>query len=71
MNKKILIQQIAKKYGLLEKEVEDAVNHQFRYTRSVIRAGKFDAVRLPYFGVFRVNPERLKYLTKNKDKNKE
>ena len=41
-----------------------------------MRKGDFDSIRLPYFGKFSVNPNRVKYLTalkdkKNNDKNQE
>ena len=41
-----------------------------------MRKGNFDSIRLPYFGKFSVNPNRVKYLTslkdkKNNDKNQE
>lgn len=68
MKKKELIQQLSNKYGVPPDEVAKAVDHQSKYTRNVIREGKLEAVRWPYFGVFRVNKGRLKYLTKNKDK---
>ena len=41
-----------------------------------MKKGDFDSIRLPYFGKFSVNPNRVKYLTslkdkKNNDKNQE
>tara|TARA_R100000781_G_scaffold67245_1_gene42415 strand:+ start:581 stop:712 length:132 start_codon:yes stop_codon:yes gene_type:complete len=33
-----------------------------------MRKGNFDSIRLPYFGKFSVNPNRVKYLTSLKDK---
>ena len=41
-----------------------------------MKKGNFDSIRLPYFGKFSVNPNRVKYLTslkdkKNNDKNQE
>ena len=33
-----------------------------------MKKGNFDSIRLPYFGKFSVNPNRVKYLTSLKDK---
>ena len=38
---------------------------QFKFVSSIIDEGKFKTIRLPYFGKFHVNKNRLKYLTKN------
>ena len=34
----------------------------------IIKKGDFDSIRLPDFGKFSVNPNRVKYLTSLKDK---
>lgn len=62
MHEKILIQKIATKYNLPIKTVEDIVYSQFKFVADVIKDGKFDMVRLPYFGKFHVNKNRLKYI---------
>lgn len=62
---RIIIQKLATKYELSIQKVEEAVYHQFKYTHSVIKKGKFDAIRLPYLGKFHVVEGRLKYLQKN------
>lgn len=64
MSEDKIIKHLAKKYDLPLKQVEEAVYHQFKYTAQVIKEGKFEQVRLPYFGKFHVNPGRLKYLKK-------
>ena len=70
-DKKIIIQTLATKYNLPLKKIEEIVNHQFKFVESVMKKGDFDSVRLPYFGLFSVNPKRVKYLTdlKNKKQN--
>ena len=70
-NKKEIIYSLANKYNLPLQKIEEVVNYQFKYTSNVIKAGKFEVVRLPYFGKFSVNPKRVKYLTdlKNKKQN--
>ena len=62
MDEKTILISLASKYNLPISKVQEAVYHQFKYTSKVIREGKFEAVRLPYFGKFHVNPGRLKHL---------
>lgn len=65
-NKKLIIYYLANKYNLSLSKVERIVGHQFKYLEKVMKEGKLEAVRLPYFGKFSVNPKRVKYLNKNK-----
>jgi hypothetical protein len=58
----VILQILATKYNLPIQKVEEAVYYQFKYTADIIRAGKFEPVRLPYLGKFHVLPGRLKYL---------
>lgn len=58
----MILQILATKYNLPIQKVEEAVYYQFKYTADIIRAGKFEPVRLPYLGKFHVLPGRLKYL---------
>lgn len=62
MDKKVILQRLATKYNLPIQKVEEAVYYQFKYTSQIIKAGKFEPVRLPYLGKFHVLPGRLKYL---------
>jgi nucleoid DNA-binding protein len=62
MDEKTILISLASKYNLPISKVQEAVYHQFKYTNKVIREGKFESVRLPYFGKFHVNPGRLKHL---------
>jgi|TARA_R100001463_G_scaffold30224_1_gene68743 nucleoid DNA-binding protein len=65
-DKKIIIQILATKYNLPLKKVEEMVNHQFKFTEKIMKKGDFDSVRLPYFGKFSVNPNRVKHINKLK-----
>ena len=60
--KKAIIQKIATKYNIPLQIVEEIVSHQFKFVSKIINKGKFDSVRLPYFGRFHVNKNRLKYI---------
>ncbi len=62
---KIIIQKLANKYNLPLQTIENIVMHQFKFVSNIINEGKFKTIRLPYFGKFHVNKNRLKYLTKN------
>ena len=66
MSKK-LIRDLANKYGLTTKEVEQAVNSQFKFVAKKIEEGNFSSVRLPYFGIFKPNmKQKAKYDAKDK-----
>jgi nucleoid DNA-binding protein len=65
-NKKLIIYYLANKYNLSLSKVERIIGHQFKYLEKIMKEGKLEAVRLPYFGKFSVNPKRVKYLNKNK-----
>mgnify|MGYP003647704259 FL=1 len=68
-NKKLIIYYLANKYNLSLSKVEKIIGHQFKYLEKIMKEGKLEAVRLPYFGKFSVNPKRVKYLNKNKKEN--
>jgi len=68
-NKKLIIYYLANKYNLSLSKVERIIGHQFKYLEKIMKEGKLEAVRLPYFGKFSVNPKRVKYLNKNKKEN--
>tara|TARA_Y100001963_G_C6704628_1_gene411282 strand:- start:513 stop:746 length:234 start_codon:yes stop_codon:yes gene_type:complete len=63
-NKREIIYYLANKYRLPIQKVEEIVNYQFKYTSKIIKEGNFESIRLPYFGKWSVNPNRVKYLTK-------
>ena len=62
MSKKTIIQQLATKYNLPLQTVEQIINYQFKFVSDVIKQGNFQSIRLPYFGKFHVNKNRLKYI---------
>ena len=67
-DKKIIIQGLATKYNLPLKKVEKMVGHQFKFISKIMKDGKFDQIRLPYFGKFSVNKKRVEYINKLKNK---
>ena len=69
-NKQEIVYFLANKYDLPIQEVEEIVNHQFKFVAKVMKEGNFDTIRLPYFGKFTVNKDRLKHINeKTKRKN--
>ena len=69
-DKKVIVQIIATKHNLPLQKIEEIINHQFKFVEKVMKAGKFEMVRLPYFGKFSVNPNRVKHINKLKDESK-
>lgn len=65
MTKTEIIQKLAKKHNLTYKQVEDAVQSQFKCVAHVFKRGEAEPIRLPYFGKFDVSPYRLKKLKEN------
>ena len=62
LDKKIIIQKIASKYNHPLQIIDKMVTHQFKFVSKIIKEGNFDSIRLPYFGKFHVNKNRLKYI---------
>jgi nucleoid DNA-binding protein len=58
---------LATKYELPLHKIEEIVNHQFKFAEKIMKQGDFDSIRLPYFGKFSVNPNRVKHINKLKD----
>tara|TARA_R110002051_G_scaffold7882_1_gene34450 strand:+ start:1041 stop:1271 length:231 start_codon:yes stop_codon:yes gene_type:complete len=67
-NKDLIIYYLANKYDLPLSKIEKMINHQFKYAEKIMKQGKFETVRIPYFGKFSVNPNRVKHLTAMKKK---
>jgi len=67
MDKKDIIEHLAKKHNKTKKEVTKAVNSQSECTAHVMRRGKAESIRWPYFGKFDVHAYRLKKLKENSD----
>jgi len=66
-DKKLIIYYLANKYDMSLKKIEEIVNHQFKYIEKTMKEGKFETIRLPYFGKFSVNPKRREHINKLKD----
>jgi len=66
-NKKEIIYFLANKYDLPIKTIEDIIDVQFKFVGNIMRRGHFDTIRLPYFGKFTVNKNRVKHINKLKD----
>lgn len=62
VDRQALYEEVSEKVDLTPEEVEEAVRYQFKYIAEVMEEGNFEAVRLPYFGIFKVKEERLKHL---------
>jgi len=62
-----IIEYLAHKYELSIEEIEDIVNHQFKFVTTVMRKGDLDTIRLPYFGKFIVNKNRVKHINRLKN----
>jgi len=66
MSKELIIYKLANKYNLPIKKIKEIVEYQFKYTTEVMKKGEFEAIRLPYFGRFLVNPKRVEHINKLK-----
>ena len=66
-NKEELIYFLANKYNLPIQKIEEIVNYQFKFVTNIMKFGKFETVRLPYFGKFSAKKERIKHINKLKD----
>jgi nucleoid DNA-binding protein len=66
-DKKDYIYLLATKYNLPLSKVEEIINYQFKFVERIMKKGKFEGVRLPYFGKFHVNKNRLKHIKKLSD----
>lgn len=60
--KQQLIREIKDEMGGSIKEIESIVESQFEYLAYQMGKGEFNGIRLPYFGIFHVNPNRVKKL---------
>tara|TARA_R110002020_G_scaffold23468_3_gene78025 strand:+ start:1768 stop:1989 length:222 start_codon:yes stop_codon:yes gene_type:complete len=69
-NKDELIYHLANKYNLPLKKVKEMIEYQFKFVEKTMKKGKFNSIRIPYFGKFSVNPKRVEYINKLKDESK-
>ena len=66
-NREEIIYHLANKYNLTIKQVEDIIKHQFKFVGKIMAEGEFDTVRIPYFGKFTVNINRVKHINRLKN----
>lgn len=58
--RKQILYKLAVEHGITVAQAEEIANSQFKYVSHVMKEGNFDSVRLPYLGIFKVKPYRLK-----------
>lgn len=63
VNRNALYEKVAEKEDLKPDEVREAVRYQFLYVTKIMKERNFEAIRLPYFGIFEVKDGRLKHLS--------
>ena len=66
-DKREIIHYLANKYNLPLSKIEEMVNHQFKVVTAVMGEGSFATIRIPYFGKFSVNPNRVKHINRLKN----
>lgn len=69
-NKQQIIEQLADKYRVPKKEVEKAVNSQFKFAKQLVEQEDMPQVRLPFWGVFKPNVKKIKKLKELYERNK-
>lgn len=68
MEERTILQKLSIKYNLPINKIEEIVFHQFKYASNVIREGKFESIRIPYFGKFTAHPTRVKHLLEHNER---
>ena len=66
-SKKEIVYFLANKYNISLQQVEKIVDAQFKYISLVMKHGSFSTIKLPYFGKFTVNKNRVKHINKLKN----
>ena len=66
-NKRDIIHYLATKHNLPLSKIEEIVDYQFKTVADVMTKGDFSTVRIPYFGKFSVNPNRVKHIDRLKN----
>jgi len=69
-DKEEIIRYLSYKHDLPFKKIEEIVNHQFKYVVKIMKKGNLETIRLPYFGKFIVNSNRVKHINKLKENKK-
>ena len=68
MDEKVILQKLSMKYNLPINKIEEIVFYQFKYAANIIREGKFESIRIPYFGKFTAHPTRVRYLLEHHER---
>lgn len=63
-----IYQEVAEEMGLRRVQVRDIAESQFSFISKTIRAKDLNDIRLQFWGVFKVKPARLKYLSEEAKK---
>jgi nucleoid DNA-binding protein len=58
----LIYKQIAKERQISRDTVKEVCTSMFEFVATTIERNKHEAVRLPYFGIWRVKPGRLEHL---------
>ena len=66
-DKEEIIYYLADRYKLSLDVTKRIISYQFKFVTDIMKKGKFETIRLPYFGKFSVNQNRVKYITKLKN----
>jgi len=66
-NREEIVEELAAKHNLTVEEINDIINHQFKFVSMVMTKGGFDTIRLPYLGKFTVNKNRVKHINRLKN----
>lgn len=67
VDNKEIIRKVTKKHDISEDEVRKIVRRQFQMVQKVMKEGKYEGARLPYFGLFHVNEKRLQHVKENSE----
>lgn len=54
-----IIDRLSRKHSISKKKIEKVVNSQFKFVANTMKEGKFESVRLRFWGKFDVDPYRL------------
>jgi nucleoid DNA-binding protein len=65
-NKEEIIYYLSNKYDLPIYIVRKIINFQFKFVAKQMKKGDLDSIRLPYFGKFSVNKNRVKHIKRLK-----
>lgn len=65
MDKKEIIEYLSDKYHVPKHKIEEAIHSQFKFAKEYMEQDTMPTVRLPYFGKFIINKQKLKHIQHN------